>query len=127
MTESKFNISTSEVVDINNKSVQKTVTIEREINKAPDDTHWGAARQIEDVPAEGQDGMTRLQVIEAIVKRYGHHAKLGAYQRADLYLDKPDAFPFVKGTLKIKIETHTEFSQRPLNMQIYGQGAWKKD
>ena len=101
-----------------------SIKITREPNDAPDDTYFGAAKQIEDVPPEGRDGMTRLQVVEAIIKRFGHYEKLGAYEKIDRYFDAGPEF--IKNIIKVKIETHSTFSTLPLDSQISGRGKWKE-
>ena len=102
-----------------------SLKITREPNEAPDDTYFGAAKQIEAVPPEGQDGLTRLQVIEAIVKRLGHYEKLSVFQKIHRYLNSsPD---FLKNLVECKLETHRDFSSRPLDMQIWNRGRWVKE
>jgi len=101
-----------------------SMTITKEPNDAPDDTYFGCAKQIEAIPLEGQDGLTRLQVIEAIVKRFGHYEKLGVYEKIDRFFDAGPEF--IKNIIKGKLETHRDFSSRPLDMQIYGRGKWQR-
>jgi hypothetical protein len=99
-----------------------SMKITREPNDAPDDTYFGAAKQIEAIPSGGQDGLTRLQVIEAIVKKFGHYEKLGVYSKLHQYLDSTPGF--LRMIVDEKIKTHEAFSIAPLDEQIYGRGKW---
>lgn len=66
-----------------------------------------------------------IQKVAAAIKKFGHHEKLSVYERVQMDLKYPDV-TLLKEFVDIKVETHKEFSERPLSEQIFGQGNWLK-
>jgi len=128
VAEQEFDVKGSQVLGLDGEVKQVSILITRKPNDAPDDTTWGVARQIMAIPEEGIDGLTKEEAIEAVVKRYGHHEKLGVYLKIDRYLREDGSnVKWVRESLIApKIETHNGFAHRPLNEQVYGRGNWKK-
>lgn len=82
MSEQEFDTRSSSVVSIDGKTIQTSIEITRRPNEAPDDTYFGAAKQIQNLDVE--ECFRRKHICGIIAKYIGHEvdnflARMGRY------------------------------------------------
>lgn len=85
-----------------------------EIKRLPDtccDTYFSTANEIAKIP-HPVGSVEWNKSATAKIKRFGHHEKLSVYQRIHLYFGRDFTGKTMEYFLRIKVETHKDFSTR---------------